>query len=115
MTATPLAKKASRQDWHPAQVVAELRMKGYSLRQLAILNGYGNPNSLSTVLHRPYPLAEGIVAEALGVKPDAIWPTRYGPDGKPNRGAGGRKVQLPPGAKPSKLRLIRNAQRAGRE
>lgn len=113
MTASPLAKKASLKDWHPAEVVAALRMKGYSLRQLAILNGYGNPNSLTTALHRPYPLAEGIVAEALGVKPETIWPTRYGPDGKPNRGAAGRAVQLPPGAKPSKLRLIRNGQRAG--
>lgn len=111
MPARPLAKKTSHQDWHPAQIVAALRMAGYSFRQLAILNGYGNPNSLTTVLHRPYPLAEALVAEVLGIKPDEIWPTRYGPDGKPNRGPSGQKILLPPNAKPSRLRAVRNPQK----
>lgn len=111
MTANNLPKKASQQDWHPAQVVAELRMKGYSLRQLSILNGY-SPGVLATALQKPYPMAEALIADALGMKPAQIWPTRYGPDGKPNRGHGGRKPMLPPDAKPSKLRLMRNAQKA---
>ena len=30
------------------------------------------------------------------MEPQAIWPSRYGADGKPNRGPGGRKPLLPP-------------------
>lgn len=109
MTALQAAKKTSLKDWHPAEVGAALRMKGISLRQLSILNGYNNPNSLAKALHRPYPLAEAIIAEALGVSAPEIWPTRYGKDGKPNRKRG-QKALLPAGAKPSRLRLVRNPQ-----
>jgi len=87
-------------------------MKGYSLRQLAKLNGYGNQNSLAAALRRPYPLAEAIIAEAIGVPVIEIWPSRYGVDGKPNRGRPGPKPMLPPGARPSRLRLIHNQQQA---
>jgi len=113
VTARAAVKKTSPEDWHPAEVVAALRMKGYSLRALATLNGYGNANSLTSALRRPYPLAEGIIAEAIGVEPTRIWPSRYGPDGKPNRGPSSPKPMLPHGAKPSRLRLVRNRQKRG--
>lgn len=109
-----MEKKASLQDWHPAEVVAALRLKGWSLRQLALLNGYASGSSLTNALRKPYPLAEALIAEALGITPQEIWPSRYGPDGKTNRG-NGRKPSLPTGAKPSRLRLVRNAQRAASE
>lgn len=114
MTARPLAKKASHEDWHPAEVVAALRMKKISLRQLALLNGYGNANSLTSALRRPYPLAEALIAEAIGTPANEIWPTRYGSDGKPNRGESGAKAMLPANAKPSRLRRGRNPQKAAR-
>jgi len=109
MTAYETPKKPAPQDWHPAEVNAALRMKGYSLRQLSLLNGYNNPNSLSKALHRPWPLAEAIIAEALGISAPEIWPSRYGTDGKPNRSRG-QKPLLPVGAKPSRLREFRNLQ-----
>ena len=112
MTALSNAKKTSQQDWHPADVVAALRKRGLSLRQLAMLNGYSNGNSIGHALRRPYPLVEGIIAEALELKPEVIWPTRYGPDGKPNRGPGGPKPMLPANLKPSRLRRGRNPQKA---
>lgn len=114
MTARAFTKKTSHQDWHPAEVVAAMRMKGYSLRQLALLNGYGNANSLTSALRRPYPLAEALIAEALELKPEVIWPTRYGRDGEPNRGPRGMKALLPANAKPSRLRRGRNPQKAVR-
>lgn len=112
MTALQAPKKTSQKDWHPAEVGAALRMKGISLRQLSLLNGYNNPNSLAKALHRPYPLAEAIIAEALGISAPEIWPSRYGNDGKPNR-KGGQKALLPVGAKPSRLRVVRNPQTGG--
>lgn len=111
MTAKPLTKKASREDWHPAEVVAALQMRGISLRQLALINGYTNAGSLQSVLRRPYPTAEAIVAEALRLAPWDIWPTRYGPDNRPNRGPSGRRPMLPPNWKPSSVRVLRNTQK----
>lgn len=61
-------------NWHPAQVKAALEMKGTNLSKLAKQHGYAHINE---VLHRPWLAAERIVAKALGVKPQQIWPTRY--------------------------------------
>jgi len=112
MTASQTPKKPAPKDWHPAEVGAALRMKGYSLRQLSLLNGYSNPGSLAKALHRPWPLAEAIIAEVLGVAASEIWPSRYDADGKPNRGPRGPRAMLPAGAKPSRLREFRNLQQA---
>lgn len=117
MTAATATKKTSTKDespkdWHPAEVVAAMRMKGISLAQLALLNGYSNKNSLTSALRRPYPLAEALIAEALGKNAADIWPSRYDTDGKPNRGTSGPKALLPAGAKPSRLRQGRNPQTA---
>jgi len=111
VSATTAPRTASpAKDLHPADLVAALHRRKISLRQLALLNGYTNATSLNTALRRPYPQAEALIAEALGELPQAIWPTRYDGDGKPNRGQGGRKPLLPPGAKPSSLRASRNPQ-----
>lgn len=61
-------------DWHPAQVKAALEMSGTNLRQLAREHGYVHINE---VLNRPWLAAERLVANALGRKPDEIWPSRY--------------------------------------
>lgn len=114
MTALQAPKKTSQKDWHPAEVVAALRMKGISLRQLSILNGYSNPNSLAKALHKPYPLAEALIAEALEISAPEIWPSRYGTDGKSNRKRG-QPALLPVGAKPSRLRVVRNPQNGGEQ
>jgi Ner family transcriptional regulator len=80
-----IAKKASHEDWHPADIVAAMRKAGWSFRRLS--KHYGlNPVTLSKVLRMPYPNGERLVAAAIGVKPEEIWPTRYGNDAKPNRG-----------------------------
>ncbi len=108
MTALKAPKKASQKDWHPAEVVAALHMKGISLRQLSLRNGYSK-NSLAKALHQPYPLAESLIAEVLDISAPEIWPSRYGADGKSNRKRG-RPALLPAGAKPSRLRAVRNPQ-----
>lgn len=45
---------------------------------------------MSMAIWRPWPKAERIIAEALGVPPEQIWPSRYHPDGSPRSGRGER-------------------------
>jgi len=68
--------RSALEDWHPAEVVCALRLKGWSLRRLAKSHGY-HPGSFSPVLRSPWPRAERIIAEAIGLKPEQIWPSRY--------------------------------------
>lgn len=49
-------------------------MSGTNLSKLAKQHGYAHINE---VLNRPWVAAERIVARALGVAPEAIWPSRY--------------------------------------
>jgi Ner family transcriptional regulator len=64
----------STQDWHPADVIAALRKRGTSLRQIALGNGYSHINR---VLTSPWLAAEQLVAQALELTPADIWPSRY--------------------------------------
>lgn len=63
-------------DWHPSQITCALRMKGTNLRKLSISCGY-KPGTLGNALRFMYPKAERIIADAIGVNPEEIWPSRY--------------------------------------
>jgi len=63
-------------DWHRADIKAALEKKGLSLTSLAISRGL-KPGTLSNVFRVNYPKAQGIIAEAIGVSPETIWPSRY--------------------------------------
>ncbi|HDL1183809.1 TPA: helix-turn-helix domain-containing protein [Mannheimia haemolytica] len=69
-------KKTAEQDWHRADILAELRKKGWSIRSLAKA-GNVSPNTLKTVLDKPYPKMERLVANAIGVAPEVIWAARF--------------------------------------
>ena len=69
-------KKTIHSDMHRADIVAALRKKGWSLSELSRRNGL-NSGTLKAALDRPYPKAEGIIAAAIGVTPEEIWPERY--------------------------------------
>ena len=43
---------------------------------LSVANGYTR-NGLRNALYRKYPKAERIIAGAIGVNPEDIWPSRY--------------------------------------
>lgn len=102
------------QDWHPADVVAEVRKAGWSLQQLGIENGYTHRSSLALALRKPYPKAEKIIADALGKSPQDIWPSRYNKDGTTNRlrGPAPRRPANYNGKATSRARA-RNTQTAG--
>lgn len=103
MSNTTAQKKPASQDWHPADVIAALRKKGWSLQQLALHHGYSGRSALSSALAAPYPKAEAIIAMTLGMEPREIWPTRYNSDGTSNRTRG---------TKPMRPSHVRNVDKA---
>ena len=69
-------------DWHPADVLAALKKRGHSLAGLSVANGY-HPTAAGKALKQPWPAMERLLAIAIGVTPQEIWPTCYEPDGSP--------------------------------
>ena len=115
MTAATSLKKPAAQDWHWADVLAALRKRGWSLKQIAETEGYAHGNVLGDAARRPYPRAEAILAAYAGIEhPKLIWPSRYTADGKPNRAKGPKPRRgLPPVKATTPIRG-RNPQKAAR-
>lgn len=78
---TKAPKKTSREDWHPADVIAALRKRGITLRALATQHGIKDSSSFSAALVRSLPANEKRIAKALELHPKEIWPSRYNDDG----------------------------------
>jgi Ner family transcriptional regulator len=89
MSNVDTTKKPARQDWHRADIKAALEKRGWSLRRLSLSQGYEG-RSLATALNTPWPRAEAIIAEQIGVPARRIWPSRYHNDGTPKSGRGER-------------------------
>lgn len=71
-------------DWHPADIKGALAKKGISLSSLARKNDYAI-TSPSNVFRKPWPAMEKIMAKAIGVTPQEVWPSRYDQFGNPHR------------------------------
>ncbi len=69
-------------DWHPADVLAALKKRGHNLAGLSVANGY-HPTAAGKALKQQWPAMERLVAQAIGLPPPAIWPSRYHNDGSP--------------------------------
>lgn len=82
-------------DWHRADVMAALRKtpEKWSLRGLALAHGYSR-SAVSEALNRPWPAVERVIADALGLDPWDLWPSRYHADRSPKRGV--PTSELPP-------------------
>jgi len=80
-------RSPKKQDWHRADIVAALRKAGWSLRRLSVHHGYASPTTLTHALDRPWPKGERLIAEAIGVSPAEIWPSRYRKDSAAGRGS----------------------------
>ena len=85
---TPDPKKANSdaeapaQDWHPADVKAALHKAGWTMSALAHSHNLTSSNTLSKALTSSYPIAEKRIADALGLHPKEIWPSRYYDNGE---------------------------------
>tara|TARA_R110002126_G_scaffold220423_9_gene365834 strand:- start:2519 stop:2824 length:306 start_codon:yes stop_codon:yes gene_type:complete len=64
-------------DWHHADIIAALKKQGTNLTQVAKAAGYVNAGTLWNALARKWPKGERIIAKAIGVAPEVIWPSRY--------------------------------------
>ncbi|WP_049294599.1 helix-turn-helix domain-containing protein [Franconibacter helveticus] len=69
-----------KKDWHKADIIAALRKKETSLAALSRSAGLSS-STLANTLIRPWPKGEYLIAEAIGVHPSTIWPSRYYKDG----------------------------------
>lgn len=77
MSTAHTSKKPVPEDWHRADIVASLRKAGWSLRRLSKHHGYADPGTLTNALDRRWPKGERLIAEAIGISPETIWPSRY--------------------------------------
>lgn len=85
MNEKKLPKKPALGDWHRADIKAAIEKAGWTLRRLSRHHGYKSPSTLTKALDGPWPKGERIIADAIGVEPEAIWPSRYSERRRPGR------------------------------
>ena len=68
-------------DWHPEKIKAEVRLRGVSLYQLDAKAKLPR-KTCSRTLYQPHAKAERAIAQAIGVSPAIIWPSRYDARGR---------------------------------
>jgi len=73
---------AKPQAWHPEDIKSAIRKTGVTMAALARARGV-SPSTVFTALRHPSPAGEIVIAEHLGLEPQALWPDRYEADGTP--------------------------------
>lgn len=63
-------------DWHSADIIAALKKRGTSLSAVSREAGLAS-STLTNALVRRWPKGERLIAQALEVTPEQIWPSRY--------------------------------------
>ncbi|EAS1759615.1 transcriptional regulator [Salmonella enterica] len=63
-------------DWHSGDIIATLKKRGTLLSAVSRNSGLAS-STLANALIRHWPRGERLIAEALGVAPEQIWPSRY--------------------------------------
>ncbi|EDW0654487.1 transcriptional regulator [Salmonella enterica subsp. enterica serovar Weslaco] len=63
-------------DWHSADIIAALKKRGTSLSAVSRKAGLAS-STLANALNRRWPKGERLIADALSVAPEQIWPSRY--------------------------------------
>ena len=73
-------KKRSAGDWHPEDIKAAVRKRGWTLKGLA--RDHGLPlNACQQACAQPRYHGEQVIAEALGIPAQRIWPSRFDAQG----------------------------------
>lgn len=63
-------------NWHRQDILAAIRKRKGSLAALSLEHGLAS-GTLANALVKPWPKGEWIIAHALGLTPQEIWPERY--------------------------------------
>ncbi|CND06196.1 helix-turn-helix domain-containing protein [Yersinia pseudotuberculosis] len=63
-------------DWHSADIIAALKKRGTTLSAVSRKSVLAS-STLMNALVRRWPKGERLIAEALDVAPEKIWPSRY--------------------------------------
>ena len=66
----------NRKDWHSADIIAGLKKRGTTLSALSRASGLAS-STLANTLIRRWPKGERLIANAVGKRPEEIWPSRY--------------------------------------
>jgi Ner family transcriptional regulator len=77
------AAQSTANDWHKADIKAALEKRGWSLRSLA-KHHHLSHGAIKQALRSRYPASEQRIADAIGVHPMVLWPSRYNKDGSSN-------------------------------
>ena len=62
--------------WHQADIIAAIKKTGTTMSAVSRHAGLSS-TTLSNALTRRWPKGERLIAEAIGVKAEIIWPSRY--------------------------------------
>jgi len=76
MTIQNTPKKTPSGDWTRITIKRALEDAGWTMRGLSKAHGRAPASVTSTIL-RPWLVMELIIAEAIGVTPQEIWPSRW--------------------------------------
>lgn len=68
--------RTKKSNMHREDIVAELKKRKISMAELGRRNGK-SPYTVKNALDKHYRNGEILIADALGLKPEDIWPERY--------------------------------------
>lgn len=105
-----LGAESAAEDWHPADVISALHKAGWTLKALGLEHGLSGGSGLSKALTSSFPLGEQRIADALGVHPKTLWPSRYYENGdiKPRGFRGIKFKRYDAGVNGKDMRVNRN-------
>lgn len=85
---TKLKKILSDPEKRRSWVLYQVHQQGRSLAQIGRENGVATRANLYETFRKPYPKVEKVLADAVGLTPQQLFPERYDADGLPNRPMG---------------------------
>ena len=92
------------QDWHRADIKAELEKRGWTLSRLSIEHDYYR-GAVTAALTYSWPAMERIIADTLDLQPWEIWPSRYNDYGQPVQDGNPNMVKLSHAGRPRNVDL----------
>jgi Ner family transcriptional regulator len=85
-----LSDPKKRRSW----VLYQIHKQGRSLAEIGRESGVVSRSIMYAAFRKPYPKIEKILAQAVDVTPQQLFPERYGTDGLPNRRMGRYKNNI---------------------